>query len=192
MQILHESLNRILNRTTLCGYVTRDPASKSGEPTDSVELTWLIEDVRHCGGHHWEFDVLMTAGGNGQQLVVHGDVRWAGSVPVITFSDLEVPLLGRVDAQLMIHNGRFSGTWRHGRLQGYAFGRLQHKESPAHQRRYVIERSSECLRDWWTGTGWSENADDAKWFENEPRGPFEADDEDAHIVFYASGTVESG
>ncbi len=57
------------------------------------------------------------------------------------------------------------------------------------QQRYVIERTSESKREWWTGSGWSEDDHRAQWFECKPDACREADDENAHVVEYTSGTV---
>lgn len=57
---------------------------------------------------------------------------------------------------------------------------------------YVIERCSENLREWGTGTEWSEDDRAAKWYEHEPDAPRETDDEQARTVHYPSGEVEAG
>jgi hypothetical protein len=54
---------------------------------------------------------------------------------------------------------------------------------------YVIERTSETRREWWTGTDWSEDENQARWYDSEPDAPKETDDENAHSVHYERGIV---
>jgi hypothetical protein len=56
-------------------------------------------------------------------------------------------------------------------------------------REYVIERSSEMRREWWTGAVWSEDENQARWYDSEPDAAKETDDENAHSVHYESGIV---
>lgn len=57
---------------------------------------------------------------------------------------------------------------------------------------YVIERSGEVLREWWTGTNWSDDYREAQWYAKEPDAPRETGDEGAHSMYYAQGVVEAG
>ena len=54
---------------------------------------------------------------------------------------------------------------------------------------YVIERTSETRREWWTGTAWSDDENGAKWYDSEPDASKETDDENAHSVHYETGSV---
>lgn len=49
-----------------------------------------------------------------------------------------------------------------------------------HVGRYVIQRASETLCEWWTSTGWSENDKDAIRFVHEPDVSKETGDESAN------------
>jgi hypothetical protein len=54
---------------------------------------------------------------------------------------------------------------------------------------FVIERTSEMRREWWTGVDWSEDENQAKWYNSEPDAPMETDDENARAVRYQTGSV---
>lgn len=56
---------------------------------------------------------------------------------------------------------------------------------------FVIERTTEFDRDWWTGAGWSSNAGDARWFDAKEKlaALRQADDEAAYPVCYPSRTI---
>jgi hypothetical protein len=111
---------------------------------------------------------------------------------VLTVTEAEIPGLGTISAKLMIHNCLFAGTWIHEGGSGTLWGNVVSQHEPKHRKRFVIERSSEFLREWWTGRGWSEQGSEARWFEHEPDAPGETDDEEARPVCYPGGEIEAG
>jgi hypothetical protein len=59
------------------------------------------------------------------------EVRWAGDTPMIQVSDLSIPGLGdEFSARVLFYQGRYAGTWSHGKVGGTMFGRIE-KLSPA-------------------------------------------------------------
>jgi hypothetical protein len=54
---------------------------------------------------------------------------------------------------------------------------------------FVIERTNEMRREWWTGSDWSEDEFQARWYEFEPDAPKTTGDENARAVHYETGTV---
>ncbi len=40
-------------------------------------------------------------------------------------------------------------------------------------REFVIERTNEMKREWWTGTQWSDDETEARWYSDEPDAPEE-------------------
>ena len=46
---------------------------------------------------------------------------------------------------------------------------------------YVIQRTSEAKNEWWTGSGWSRNEQDAVHFDVEPHAGEETGDESATV-----------
>jgi hypothetical protein len=57
-------------------------------------------------------------------------------------------------------------------------------------REYVIERTNETKREWWTGAAWSEDESQARWYDHEPAAEKITDDEGAHVVHYEAGLVD--
>lgn len=55
-------------------------------------------------------------------------------------------------------------------------------ETQGHVPTYVIQRSGELIREWWTGTGWSEDVNDALQYSGEPDVSREVFDESAIAV----------
>jgi len=54
---------------------------------------------------------------------------------------------------------------------------------------FVIERTNEMKREWWTGADWSEDENQARWYDFEPDAPHETEDENARAVHYETGIV---
>jgi hypothetical protein len=54
---------------------------------------------------------------------------------------------------------------------------------------YVIERTSETRREWWTGADWCEDENQARWYDSEPDAAKETGDENARSVHYETGIV---
>jgi hypothetical protein len=50
------------------------------------------------------------------------EVKWAGDTPIITLTDFTIPLLGTFGARVMIHEGKYAGTWKHGEAGGLMYG----------------------------------------------------------------------
>jgi len=187
MQILHESLERLLAGVTLCGIVTHVQSEETTKFTCLIEAATKVQ-----WSHRWDLKCVMTPGGHAETYTVPVGVRWAGSVPVISAAHIDAPFAPNLSFQMMIHNGLFAGTWHDDERCGQVYGHLKPQESPPHGKKYVIERSGECMHDWWTGTDWSDEPNDAKWFDHEPCGPSETLDEAAHTVFYRNGKVGAG
>lgn len=189
MSLFHESLQRTLTGATLSGFVARAEHGKSPR----IDVAVLIERVAKSKAiHDWTLDVVVAPDGDARKYSVTCDVRWAGPTPVLTINRADLPGIGQFSAKLIIHNCLVAGTWVHDDLRGHAWGMVDSPHEGKHRRRFVIERSSEFLREWWTENGWSKECSDAKWYEHEPDGPGESGDEGAHAVCYPSGEVEPG
>nr|WP_246151830.1 hypothetical protein [Rubripirellula reticaptiva] len=51
-------------------------------------------------------------------------ILWSGQTPVITLDSLWIPGMGTFDARVMIHAGRYAGTWQHDKVGGHMFGKI--------------------------------------------------------------------
>lgn len=52
------------------------------------------------------------------------EILWSGNTPVITLDNLWIPGMGRFSARVLIHEGRYSGTWAHDEKGGHLFGKV--------------------------------------------------------------------
>ena len=189
MSIWHESISRLLNGSTLEGELV------SGNGLD-MPIRMNVRRLEHGPGtHDWVWDAEIERDGECHAARIQTAIRWAGSTPVVAIPQRSVHGLGDVSGRFLIHNGQFAGTLLINDRKVACFGRVLEDEdnaADADRPRYVIERSSEFLREWWTGTKWTEDAGAARWYRHEPDAPGETEDEGSHAVFYRSGTVEPG
>lgn len=54
-------------------------------------------------------------------------VEWAGKTPVISVTDMEIPLIGAgvFNARVLIDGNRYAGTWSHDKVGGHMFGNIE-------------------------------------------------------------------
>ncbi len=189
MSQFHKSLERLLSGATLSGFLS---AEGSPEPRPCSLKVERLE--KSDGLHDWQFQFALQAAGNEHECRLPADVHWAGSTPVVSIHEAEIPGVGAVSAKVLINNCLVAGTWVHNDKRGEVWGEISHSHTPPpqHKKRFVIERSSEFLREWWTGSDWSDDCAKAQWFVHEPDGPRVTADEGAHAVCYPSGAVEPG
>lgn len=53
------------------------------------------------------------------------EIKWAGDTPIITLTNLAIPMLGTFTSRVIIYEGRYAGTWQHGDVGGHLFGRIE-------------------------------------------------------------------
>lgn len=56
-------------------------------------------------------------------------ILWSGNTPVITMDAFWIPGMGTFDARVMLHKGRYAGTWQHDAVGGHMYGVLRKVES---------------------------------------------------------------
>lgn len=73
----------------------------------------------------WLLKARVKYGQTDTTLPIPLEIKWAGDTPVITLTDLEIPGLGTFSSRVVIYEGRYAGTWQHGKVGGHLFGRLE-------------------------------------------------------------------
>lgn len=78
---------------------------------------WLI----HARIVYGEIDVVVP---------VPVKMNWAGDTPVLSVTNLAIPLVGeQFTARLLFYDGRYAGTWAHGKVGGHMLGRIEKAEA---------------------------------------------------------------
>ena len=75
-------------------------------------------------GDLWMFTARVKYGGTNLVVPMPVPVKWAGDKPVISMTNLKIPLLGTFSAQVVLDGNRYAGTWQHGKVGGHMFGAI--------------------------------------------------------------------
>lgn len=73
--------------------------------------SYAISSAEKDTDDYWIISARIQFGDKDVTLPVRVRVVWAGDTPVITLDDLDLPLLGRYSARVMIYRDFYSGTW---------------------------------------------------------------------------------
>ena len=95
----------------------------SGKDAPPAPEKYTIKKVQKMEeGDQWLFFTRIQYGGKDMTLPVPLDVKWADKTPVVTMDQVALPGLGTFDCRVVFHNGKYAGTWSHGKVGGHLFG----------------------------------------------------------------------
>jgi hypothetical protein len=104
----------------------------TGRPTDTLrEETYEILSVKKLEeGDFWRFRTRIKYGDIDVVLPLPLEVKWAGDTPMISLSDLEIPMVGKgkFGARVLFHGDKYCGTWSHDDVGGHLFGTISRLE----------------------------------------------------------------
>jgi hypothetical protein len=96
-------------------------AAPLSEPREEV---YTIGEVTHLGGEQWMITARIRYADRDATIPVPVRIVWAGDTPVITLDNLELPLLGRYTARVMVYGDFYSGVWFGAGYGGVMAGRV--------------------------------------------------------------------
>jgi hypothetical protein len=73
----------------------------------------------------WLIKAQMSYGGTATTYPIPLEIKWAGDTPVITMTNMEIPKLGTFSTRIVLYEGRYAGTWQHGKAGGHLFGTIE-------------------------------------------------------------------
>ena len=77
-------------------------------------------------GDKWNLIARIKYGGHDTTLPLPPiEIKFAGKTPVITVDRAFIPTLGTFDARVVIRQGKYAGTWKHGKKGGFLFGSIE-------------------------------------------------------------------
>lgn len=76
-------------------------------------------------GDYWQFNARIKYGEHDVTLPLKLQVKWAGDTPVITLTELTIPLLGTFSSRVVIDDDKYAGTWAHDKVGGHLFGTIE-------------------------------------------------------------------
>lgn len=117
---LERAFEQTMSGATLAGSFTTDGAKNQSLQEDR----YTISKVTKVGGDRWRFDARVQYGKLDVTVPMILKVKWAGDTPVITLTDLDIPMLGTYTARVLVYRGQYAGTWSAGDHGGKMFGRV--------------------------------------------------------------------
>jgi hypothetical protein len=60
-----------------------------------------------------------------QEVPLDLQILWSGSTPVITLDSFWIPGMGTFSSRVLVHSGRYAGTWQHDAKGGHLFGKIE-------------------------------------------------------------------
>jgi len=101
---------------TVTGREDRAPRPEEYTITSAVKLP---------EGDMWLINARVKYGDKDTTLPMPLEIKWAGDTPVITLTDLAIPGLGTFTSRVVLYDGRYAGTWQHGKVGGHLFGKIE-------------------------------------------------------------------
>lgn len=72
----------------------------------------------------WKFEARIKYGNKDYTVPLPLRVKWAGDTPMITLTDFSILGQGPFSARVLFYNGKYAGTWSHGKVGGHLFGKI--------------------------------------------------------------------
>ncbi len=111
----------LLSNSVLDGLFTID--GKLDKAPKSEQYT--IRGVTKVDGANWIVTSQIKYNQHDVAVPVPVQVYWAGDTPMLQVTNLTIPLLGEgFSARVLFYDGRYAGTWQHGKIGGHMYGRV--------------------------------------------------------------------
>ena len=117
----NSALETALTGTQFVGVFTID--GQEGVP--AKEEYTIISVKKAEKSDLWIFKARIKYANQDVTLPVPVPIKWAGKTPVIEMDNLKIPLLGTFSAHIVIDDGKYAGTWKHGEVGGHMFGAIK-------------------------------------------------------------------
>jgi hypothetical protein len=108
---------KLIGRFTVTGRA-EDQSPKPEEYT-------ITTAVKLPEGDLWLLKSRIKYGDKDTTVPIPLEIKWAGDTPIITLTDLAIPGLGTFTSRVIIYEGRYAGTWQHGKAGGHLFGIIE-------------------------------------------------------------------
>ncbi len=96
------------------------------------EERYEIENVAKATDNLWVFTARVKYGTIDTTLPITVPMQWAGDTPMVTLTNATLPGLGsEFSARVLFYDGRYAGTWQHGKVGGHMFGRIEKNKTPS-------------------------------------------------------------
>lgn len=118
---LIKQLEQTLTNAKLTGKFT---VSGKEDASPKAEQYVIKSALKLDEGDLWMLKAQIKYGDTDTVVPVPLEIKWAGDTPVITLTNLTIPGMGTFTARVVIYDGRYAGTWQHGKVGGNLFGTI--------------------------------------------------------------------
>lgn len=116
-----EALSKQLTNSVFEGQFTID-----GQDSPPKKEQYFLKKVKKLPtGDYWLFQTRIKYGDHDVPVPLSLPIKWAGKTPVITVDNVTIPGLGTFNARVLIADGKYAGTWQHGKVGGHLFGSIK-------------------------------------------------------------------
>lgn len=120
-----EALSKLLTNSVFEGHFTID-----GKDTPPNKEQYFLRTVKKLpAGDFWLIQTRIKYGDHDVTVPLSLPIKWAAKTPVITVDNVTIPGLGTFNARVLIADGKYSGTWQHGKVGGHLYGIIKNDSS---------------------------------------------------------------
>ena len=118
-----QKLHAMLEGASLVGQfsVVGTPGAAPPPQPEQYAVSRLERDAEG----RWVFNVSMSYAAQQHTMPVPVTIEWAGDTPMITMTEQTIPGLGTFSARVLLYDGLYAGTWKHGQFGGHMWGKIQ-------------------------------------------------------------------
>ena len=96
------------------------------DPSKLTPERYGIKSITKKSGNEWTVNSNIKYGQLDVTVPVPVEVHFANDTPVLCVTDLSIPLVGEgFTARVMFFDNQYAGTWRHGKVGGLMYGRVE-------------------------------------------------------------------
>lgn len=125
---LYADFESMLTKSVMVGTFMIDGDDSGRRMNERYEISKVVKSSK---GDYWSFFARIKYGDHDVTVPIPVEVKWAGTTPVITVDNLTIPGMGTFDSRVLISDGKYAGTWRHGKVGGLMFGHIEKQATPA-------------------------------------------------------------
>jgi hypothetical protein len=90
-----------------------------------------LKSVKKAKDGLWTFTARVTYLNLDVTLPITVPVVWAGDTPMVSLNNASLPGLGsQLSAKVIFDEGRYAGTWQHGKFGGHMWGKIERAGAP--------------------------------------------------------------
>lgn len=116
-----DALSKQLTNSVFEGQFTID-----GQDSPPKKEQYSLKKVKKLpAGDYWLIQTRIKYGDHDVTVPLSLPIKWSGKTPVITVDNVTIPGLGTFNARVLIADGKYAGTWQHGKVGGHLFGSIK-------------------------------------------------------------------